>query len=340
MQFNHNSKGLRLIPRQRRLVTIWRGSDAARRNRMSLAIWFSKEAIDAWRTRFRMTPADQPRHSSFAIESTPALQEVSRLTLRQTEVLIGSIMQLLQNDLFFSDRSTLSHQAYGPPVQGRPCSRTGELNSIVDSTGLKPCVARDQMFEKRGTSKRRFWQRELRLGVDTDSDRIAFDLADSRHDDASQVEPSREQLDHGPASFNAAFDRSHVLDADPSQNKIAKTIVPLSKGAVQGSTATAARVRRNLHIQSISQRGQANWRKTSSYNPRSKGETSNSRDTRVIGNALHSPEDARRWREFKIIVNASNARLELGRPVCERLTLLRSSGGLRQLVSMQTRVRL
>jgi Transposase DDE domain len=64
------------------------------------------------------------------------------------------------------------------PVQSWPRSGTEELHLIVDGTGLKLRGAREWLFEKHGTSKRRSW-RKFHIGIDANSDQIAaFDLTD------------------------------------------------------------------------------------------------------------------------------------------------------------------
>jgi hypothetical protein len=302
-------------------VTNWRDYDAALRNRGSLVVWFTEEALASWRAQPRKTPGGQPHYSNLAIETALTLRAVFRLALRQSEGLIGSIMRLLEIDLPVPDHSTLSRRACGLLVQSCPRSKTGELHLIVDSTGLKLRGAGEWLFEKHGTSKRRSW-RKLHIGIDADSDQIvAFDLTDKDVDDASHVEPLLEQLDDAPASFmgDGAYDRSHVLDAVLVKNPAVRFIVPPCKGAALGSTATTAPTQRDLHIRSINEHGRMNWQKTSGYNRRSKVEAAIGRYKRVIGDALRSREDARRLCEVKIAVKTLNRMLELGSPVCVRV---------------------
>jgi hypothetical protein len=59
-----------------------------------------------------------------------------------------------------------------------------------------------------------------------------------------------------------------------------------------------------------------NWQKTSGNDRRSKAEAAIGRYKRVIGDTLHSREDARRVCEVKIAVKALNRMLERGRPIC------------------------
>ncbi len=68
---------------------------AALRQRGSLAVWFTEEAVAAWRAEPRTTAGGQPWYSPLAILTALTLRAVFRLALRQTEGLIGSIIGLL-----------------------------------------------------------------------------------------------------------------------------------------------------------------------------------------------------------------------------------------------------
>jgi len=63
-------------------VTNWREYDAALRARGSLTVWFSDEAIEAWRAEPRTTRGGQPRYSALAIATALTLRAVFRLALR------------------------------------------------------------------------------------------------------------------------------------------------------------------------------------------------------------------------------------------------------------------
>jgi hypothetical protein len=93
--FKSNAARRHRIPKQRHRVTNWAKYDAALRQRGSLTVWFSEEAITAWRAEPRTTRGGQPHYSALAIKTALTLRAVFRLTLRQTEGLIGSILQLL-----------------------------------------------------------------------------------------------------------------------------------------------------------------------------------------------------------------------------------------------------
>src|SRR3954451_2693688 len=67
MPFKANAARRHRIPKQRRRVTNWAEYDAALRQRGSLTVWFSDEAIAAWHAEPRTTPGGQPHYSDLAI---------------------------------------------------------------------------------------------------------------------------------------------------------------------------------------------------------------------------------------------------------------------------------
>src|SRR3712207_1361049 len=86
------------IPKQRHRVSNWAAYDAGLRARGSLTVWFTAEAVEAWKAEPRTGRGGQPRYSSLAIETALALRAVFRLALRQTEGLVGSLLRLLGLD--------------------------------------------------------------------------------------------------------------------------------------------------------------------------------------------------------------------------------------------------
>ena len=158
MPFKVNAYRRHHIPRQQDRVTNWSEYDAGLRQRGSLTVWFSEEAIAAWRAEPRTTRGGQPHYSALAITTALTLRVVFRLALRQTEGLIGSIIRLLGLDLSIPDHSTLSRRAETLAVT-RPPSSAEPVHLLVDSTGLKLSGAGEWLVEKHGTSRRRSWRK-------------------------------------------------------------------------------------------------------------------------------------------------------------------------------------
>ena len=79
MPFKANAAGRHHIPRQRHRVTNWPEYDAALRQRGSLTVWFTEEAIDAWRAEPRTARVGQPHYSALATATGLTLRAVFRL---------------------------------------------------------------------------------------------------------------------------------------------------------------------------------------------------------------------------------------------------------------------
>src|SRR3954453_6137081 len=170
LPFKANAARRHHTPKQRHRVTNWAAYDAALRARGSLTVWFTPEAVAAWVAAPRLTRGGQPIYSDLAIATALTLRAVFRLALRQTEGLIGSVLQLLALDLPVPDRSPLSRRAETLAVP-RPKAGSAPMHLLVDSTGLKFCGPGEWLTEKHGTKRRRAW-RVLHLATDADTGRI------------------------------------------------------------------------------------------------------------------------------------------------------------------------
>src|SRR6202023_1710483 len=111
MSYKYNESRRHRIPAAKYRVTNWPKYDAALRERGSLVVWFTEEAIAAWRAEPRTTPGGQPHYSALAITTALTMRTVFHLALRQTEGLIGSVIALLGLDLSVPDYSTLSRRS-------------------------------------------------------------------------------------------------------------------------------------------------------------------------------------------------------------------------------------
>ncbi len=150
MPFKLNQDRRRHIPKQKHklmnslgaLLRSWRAYDASLRQRGSLTVWFTGDAIEGWRAPPRTTPGGQPWYSPLAILTALTLRAVFRLALRQTEGLIGSVIGLLGLTLAVPDHTTLCRRAETLAVpRPRPRGDGKPLHLLVDSTGLKLCGA-------------------------------------------------------------------------------------------------------------------------------------------------------------------------------------------------------
>src|SRR3954447_17337564 len=332
LPFKLNQAGRHHIPRQQRKVTNWPAYDASLRQRGSLTIWFTEEAVGAWAAEPRTTRGGQPWYSELAILTALTLRAVFRLALRQTEGLIGSLMRLLGLDLPIPDHTTLCRRAATLEV---PRPRSGSspdaereaapVHLLVDSTGLKLCGPGEWRIEKHGTKHgakmRRSW-RKMHIGVDADTGQIvASELTTHDGDDGSQVGPLLDQVTGPLASVtgDGAYDQDGVYASVGERHPAAPVIIPPRSTAVPSATAETAPTQRDRHLQLIAEKGRMGWQKASGYNWRARAEATIVRFKRVIGDELRSHTDERRATEMDVAVHVLNCMLELGRPESIRI---------------------
>jgi hypothetical protein len=322
LPFKLNQDRRHHIPKQKHKVANSAEYDASLRQRGSLTVWFTDEAVAAWKAEPRTTRGGQPWYSPLAILTALTLRAVFRLALRQTEGLIGSIIGLLGLDLSVPDHTTLSRRAETLEVPRPRSGRNAEpVHLLVDSTGLKLCGPGEWLVEKHGTKARRSW-RKLHLGRDADTGQIvAATLTTHDVDDGSQVGPLLDQVDGPIASFtgDGAYDQDGVYTGVAERHPEAAVIVPPRATAVPSRTAESQPTQRDRHLQLIAERGRRAWQMASGYTKRARAEATIGCYKRVIGDGLRSHTDERQATEMDVAVQVLNRMLELGRPTYVRI---------------------
>ncbi len=273
LPFKLNQNRRRHIPRARRRVTNWPAYDASLRQRGSLTVWFTDEAIAAWAAKPRTTRGGQPWYSPLAILTALTLRAVFRLAYRQAEGLLGSVIGLLGLTLPVPDHTTLSRRAatLQVPRSGNAGAGAGgePMHLLVDSTGLKLCGRGEWLLEKHGTATRRSW-RMLHLGVDAVTGRIvASTLTTKDVDDASQAAPLLDQVAGAVASFtgDGGYDQDRVYDSVAERHPTSAVVVPRRVTAVPSDTAESEPTQRNRHLQHVEPKVRRTSPSTAAFRP-------------------------------------------------------------------------
>jgi hypothetical protein len=119
-------------------VTNWAEYDAGLRQRGSLTLWVTSEAVNGWAAPRRKTKGGQPRYSDLAIETALMLGLVFGLRLRQSEGFLSSVLALMGLDLPAPDHTVgknlePAHQAqYSSASAGWSTSRSGRQYRVED----------------------------------------------------------------------------------------------------------------------------------------------------------------------------------------------------------------
>jgi len=306
LPFKLNQDRRRHIPRQRHRVTNWPAYDASLRQRGSLTIWFTNQAIAAWAAEARTTRGGQRRYSPLAILTALTLRAVFRLAYRQAEGLIGSIVSLLGLSLGVPDHTTLSRRAATLDVP-RPGNAGVDVGSepmhlLVDSTGLKLCGKGEWLLEKHGTATRRSW-RKLHIGMDAETGQIVAAMLTTKEvDDGAEVGPLLDQVAGAVASFtgDGGYDQDRVYDSVAQRHPQAAVVVPPRATAVPSDTAETTPTQRDGHLQSIAEHGRMAWQSASGYNKRARVKATINRWKQVIGDELRTHTDERRAEAVKV----------------------------------------
>jgi hypothetical protein len=301
------------FPKARYRVTNWQEYDAALVRRGNLTLWFTEEAVAAWRAPATGKRGGQPIYSATAIETGLALRLVFHQPLRQTEGLLRSIATVLELDIAIPDHTTLSRRGGGLTILPKIVGREEPLHLLVDSTGLKIYGEGEWLDQKRGIRSPRRW-RKLHLGVDANTHEIvAVELTPDDAGDVSELPGLLDQVDTGIASVTAdgAYDGEVVYDAVANRDPAAEIIIPPRATAVPNQT-TAIMTQRDRHITTIEKHGRMGWQRRSGYNRRSLVETAVYRYKTIVGRRLQARTLPTQRTEAKIGCNVLNRKTSIG----------------------------
>jgi hypothetical protein len=300
-------------------VTNWSEYETGLRERGSLTLWLTPEALVGWAAPRRKTRGGQPRYSDLAIETALTLGLVFGLRLRQTEGLLGSLLQLMGLALAVPDHTTLSRRAQTwrlpnrrPDRQGPP---SGPVHVLVDSSGLQIYGAGQWLEEKHGAKTRRGW-RKLHLALDADSGEIiAHTMTDQDTGDASQVGPLLDQIDGPIGRFTAdgAYDGKPTYDAIIGHGADAAIVIPPRVNAVEPN-GDQPRGQRDQHIATIIRDGRMKWQASTGYGRRALVETAIGRYKSIIGGRLRARSSHAQQTEVAIGCAILNRMLGCARP--------------------------
>ena len=189
MPYKANEPRRHKIPKARYKIENWAEYDAALRRRGSLTVWVTPEAIAAWLPAATGRWGRPRRYSDIAIEAGLMLRLAFGRPWRQTEGMLGSIVDLLGLDLPVPDHTTFSRRSADLGVATALKKASGPVHVMIDSTGLKVFGSGEWLHEKHGGKPRRSW-RKLHLAVDPDTGEIlASELTTTDDGDASLVGP-------------------------------------------------------------------------------------------------------------------------------------------------------
>jgi len=257
--------------------------------RGSITMWFSEEALQHWYHANSTCKRGRPfKYSDSTIELFLTIRELLRLPYRQTEGFIGGILGLIQEGLTAPDFTSAAKRAAKLRIALPVLPRQGNIDVVLDSTGLKVFGEGEWKVRQHGPSKRRTW-RKLHLAIDPKTQEIlAETLTTNAGHDADQA---AELLDAVPAAIDTvtadgAYDQWKVYTTI-DQRKARPRIAPRHDAKIKRHANTAGpRLARDQTIRAIRRLGRKQWKKSSGYHCRSLVETAVSRLKTIFGPQL------------------------------------------------------
>ena len=313
-----SSKRSRIHPKYktRYRVRNWASYDRALVHRGDLTIWFHDDAIASWEPDPSGARGRPHRYSSLAIETAVTLRLVYKLPWRQTEGLLGSLMRMLGLELSVPDHTTLSRRARCCRVSVFPRDQSGALELVVDATGLKVFGQGEWAAWKHGSRKTGPGWRKLHIGVDENGTIVAGALSDAGTADASVVPQLLNQVDTPISRFTAdgAYDRRAVYEAVLRAGVAPRLVVPPIRTAVVAGPSEPLLGQRDEAIETISQVGRREWKKSSGYHRQAKAENAFFRYKQVVGRRLRARTGQGQNMEVRVACDVLNRMASLGMP--------------------------
>ena len=247
------------IPKVSFKLTNWAEYEAGLRQRGSLTLWVTEQAIDAWRAAPRSTPGGQATYSDSAIQTCLMLRTAFKLALRQAEGLMMSVVELLGRELAVPDHTTVSRRAIKRASITRQTLPEGPLHVLIDSTGLKIFGAGGWLTDKHGQRARRGW-RKLHLAVDATSCQIvAVTLTDQDVDNSSQVAPLLEQIsgEIEQVMADGAYDGKPTYAIIAARDQNITVVIPPRATSTAPAELGMNASRRDVHVHTVAALGSA-----------------------------------------------------------------------------------
>ena len=295
-------------------VRNWPEYEAGLSRRGDLTVWFSENALDAWRAEPSGKPGGQRTYADIAIEAALTIRMVFRLPLRQTEGFLQSLADMLEVDLPIPDHTTLSRRLVKlGEIRFRELATDRPIHLLIDSTGLRIHVG-----HLRQPPRHRAWCK-LHLAVDANTGEIvASDLTTHRTHDCARVPALLEQIGAPIAAVSAdgAYDTKAVYEAahERGEGRAVRVLIPPGRDAQFSLEPSAALQERNRNIRSIRELGRRAWHTFSGYSKRSLVQNAMYRYKTIIGRSVRSRTFDGQRVEVQLASNILNTMTHLGMP--------------------------
>ncbi len=267
-------------------------------------------------------PGRNETYSDSAIQFCLSIKVLFGLALRQTIGMVESLLKMAGlADWPVPDYSTLCRRQKTVTIQIPFRRSDGNLNLLVDSTGVKIRGDGEWQVRKHGLGRRRQW-RKVHLAMDTATGDIrAVEFTPSREGDSPVLLDLLAQIPAdqaiGTVTADGAYDtrKCHAAIAERG----ATAVIPIRKNGRPWKEDCAAAKARNEILRASRYFGRAFWKRLTGYHARSRVEAQ-MRRLKSFGERIASRDPNRQTAETHTRIALMNRFSALGRAEIVRVS--------------------
>jgi hypothetical protein len=293
-------------------TTNWPEYNAALRRRGSLLVWLDREM--EWCAPKRGRPGRPETFSDAAIQFCLSIKVLFGLALRQAIGMVASLLKMAGLDWPVPDFSTLCRRQKTVSIQIPFRRAGGDLNLLVDSTGVKMRGEGEWQVRRHGPGRRRQW-RKVHLAMDAATGDIrGVEFTSSQTGDSPVLPDLLAQIPSGEAigtvTADGAYDTRTCHSAIAGRGGTA--IIPIRRnGRPWKEDGPAARARNEI-LRATRHFGRAFWKRLTGYHARSRIEAQ-MRRLKAFGERIASRDPDRQTAEIHTRIALMNRFPALGR---------------------------
>ncbi len=321
MPYKLNDPYRHKFPRKKYKVSNWAEYNKSLKNRGSIIIWLSEDAIKAWHPDNKIKKkGGQIKYSDIAIETGLTIRQIYNLKLRQVEGFLNSIITLLKVNIKIPDYTTLCKREKSLNINIGNIKKESPLHIIIDSSGVSvenQSEWYNTKFSNKNIKKRVY--RLLHIAINEHTGKIiSSKLTTNRESDHSQVPVLIDQIEEDIVSFKAdgTYDKPDVYNYLNTHqlNNPYTVVIPPRKDCHYSKDVENNPTIRDQNLLFIKEHGRMAWQKNVGYNNRSKVENTFFRYKTILGEKLHSKILESQEVESKIGCKIINKMTEIGMP--------------------------
>ena len=285
-------------------------------NRGNITFWFSEDIVDKWYHAGPATRGAQKVYSDMAIGISLIIRSVFTLRLRSLQGFMEGLREITGLDIDIPNYTTVCRRQAGIRVgRNYPKNVHGDINVILDSTGLKVFGEGEWKVRRHGYTKRRMW-RKLHIASTSEGEIVAELLTTNSVTDSDAGVRMLDGLENiGRCLGDKGYDQKKIYEKCADKN-IRAVIPPQANARIRldEDCKTAWRLR-NKNIRAIRRKGFDRWSKDTGYGKRSIGENVFYRYKKYFGDKPLAHKLENQMTEVNLKCAILNTFMKFGKPI-------------------------